>query len=93
MENLWFILITMVSTSISEVEGIPVLPGDVISSSLVAATETLEDCKIVAEGLAQTLDDVSQGSTVSVASCILMNADVVKFQRFEDVPKEEDLAI
>lgn len=85
MENMWFVLVTIVSLAEGNVNGKNTVPGDVLDSSLIAATDNLEDCKIAAAGFVSLMNEISEGTSIATASCLYMPADLGEYQNFEDI--------
>lgn len=85
MENLWFVLLTIILQK-PVTDGGPEKVGDVLKSSLIGASDTEADCKTAGAMLAEKLAEIGGGSVVVIADCVYLPASVGEAQGFEATP-------
>lgn len=81
MTDMWFVLLTIILAK-PVTDGGPEKIGDVLKSSLVAASDTESGCQSAGNILAAKLTEIGGGSVVVVADCVLLPANIGDAQGF-----------
>jgi hypothetical protein len=89
MDTLWFVLMTVIATSASKDGEQPAyVPGDILSSNLIAGADTEDKCKKGAKILAAPIQQAAQDSALVAWSCVELDASVGVIQGFTAVKRD-----